>query len=259
MMLRWLLHSFIVVSVSTLLAAQATSGTTENLTRQPSVLYIESNIHGNFFMAVGKTINNTSVNSMMTTNNECMCHMQCLKNPRCMAVSSEFNGSGFLCKFASLGPLETTIDDISDRNATYIFRHASLEGRTWGIKKDQLYYFELPNWMTFPAAKEACNRIPGFRLVIIRSLEVMKSLFSSERAYYLDLHKKTGGNFVWGDSTPFTNPENIVIWYREPFTSISTEPFSHPVFYFYSTFMKDQVLGNKERVICQANPSGVDW
>ncbi|XP_068212041.1 uncharacterized protein [Palaemon carinicauda] len=259
MILAWLLRSFIVMSVNTLLAAQTISGNTEKPTRQPSVLYMESDIYGNFFMAVGKTINDASVKSTMTTNQECMCRIQCLKNPRCMAVSSEFNGNGFLCKFASLGPLETTIDDISDRNATYIFRHASLEGRTWGIKKDQLYYFELPTWMTFPAAKEACKRIPGFRLVIIRSLEVMKSLFSRERAYYLDLHKQAGGKFVWGDSTPFINPEKIEIRYLEPFTSLSTEPFTHPVFYFYSTFLHDQVPKTDERVICQANPSGVDW
>ncbi|XP_068212042.1 uncharacterized protein [Palaemon carinicauda] len=262
----WLLRFLIVVSLSTLLAAQfpvypqPTSTSTFSCTSgQPSVLYIESNIYGNFFMAVGKIINDTSVTSTMTTNQECMCRIHCLKNPRCMAVSSEFNGNGFLCKFASLGPLETTIDDISDRNATYIFRHASLEGKTWGFRKDQLYYFELPNIMTFLKAKEACKRIPGFRLVIIRSLEVMKSLHSPHRAYYLDLHKKTGGKLVWGDSTPFTNPENIEIRYAEPFTSLSTEPFGRPIFYFYTTFLQDQSLVFPERVICQANPSGVDW
>ncbi|XP_064091290.1 uncharacterized protein LOC135204981 isoform X2 [Macrobrachium nipponense] len=255
----WLLCCLLVTSASTFVAAQTSDASgTSTITDKPSVLYIESS-YGNFFIATGKALNDSGVDWRLEVEKQCMCRILCLTNASCMAVSSEAKGNRYLCKFATRGPMNTTVDTVSNNETTYIYRLASLVGKNWGVQKDKLYYFEMPTWMTFPDGMASCRRIPGFRPPIIRIKEVLSAIQDSRRAHYMDLHKKPGGILEWGDSTRFTNSENISMMFYEAFTSASTGPFLRPVFYYWRGTLYDQILGNLERIVCQANPLGVDW
>ncbi|XP_037775910.1 uncharacterized protein LOC119572988 isoform X2 [Penaeus monodon] len=182
----------------------------------------------------------------------CDCRMACWSDRRCVAASAlAAKDKSVLCRLSSKGPFDSTLDD--SPNATYIFwnEHAI-------IMDDGLVYTEATRIGSFVEMENLCNGVPGHRLPIFKTFvqkNVMDQLFNRDtsRAFWVDLRKISLTDYVWGDGTPLRDTEISAL------LRIARGAATEAVHSVYFSSILEKSITFQERVVCQANPFGVEW
>ncbi|XP_064120387.1 uncharacterized protein LOC135225043 [Macrobrachium nipponense] len=224
----------------------------------PSVYYIESSVR-QFFMAPNLTFQRQTAMRVFTGYNRCECQDFCfaLGSTACQAwslVKVSGQRDSWECRLINVGPETTEL--LPDSNASYYFKKSSVSV-TYSWKPDKLFYVALSGSYGSLAAKARCVKIPGHRLIIVKSRETFY-FFSevsrmNDRPFWVsDLRKISLGEYKWGDGSNIS-VTNGSFRIDEPLTSNV----------FISSSMKlDNSLETRDgpyRGLCQANPLGIGW
>ncbi|XP_069980502.1 uncharacterized protein [Penaeus vannamei] len=181
----------------------------------------------------------------------CDCRMACWSNRRCVAASAvEAEDNSTLCRLSTKGPFDSTL--VENLNATYIFWNNAM------MMDDGLVYTEATRRGYFVEAEALCSGVPGHRVPIFKTRaqqDVMGQLLrlDSSRAFWVDLRKTSLTDYVWGDGTPFQDTE------ISAFLQINRGFATEAVHSYFSALLEKPKTGFLERVVCQANPFGVEW
>ncbi|XP_064078985.1 uncharacterized protein LOC135196236 [Macrobrachium nipponense] len=146
-----------------------------------------------------------------------------------------------------------TLVPYKNENSSYFFKKSSVPG-TYNWEADNLLYVALTEPMTTNIARTNCLKIPGHRLIIVKSKEtydhfLARAVGNTKPYWTMDLIKKTHpDDLVWGDGTV---PNRTIV-------TIDVSNSGEHFFALYSNHIED-VKENPYRVLCQANPLGVEW
>ncbi|XP_064078969.1 uncharacterized protein LOC135196234 [Macrobrachium nipponense] len=147
-----------------------------------------------------------------------------------------------------------TLVPYKNESSTYFFKMSSVPG-TYKWEADNLLYVALTSNMTTQDAKANCAKIPGHRLIIVKSKATYDHFLARAAGngvpfWVMDLNKINGNETVWGDGTL-------------PDLAIVTIDLNNPnelTFVLYAGRIEDAAeYQGPFRVLCQANPLGVGW
>ncbi|XP_068240781.1 uncharacterized protein [Palaemon carinicauda] len=223
---------------------------------EPSVTYIEGS-RKQFFIAPRLTFDPSNATHVLPGLNSCKCQMACFaRRPTDCQAWSFFGVSGEIgeCRLIDSGP-ETT-DLLPDENAFYYFRKSSVLG-TYSWQDDGLLYATLNATYYADPARERCSRIPGHRLIIVKSMKTYEffgslSKVNEKPPWLANLRKYSNGSILWGDGSDSTVTQGSIISNANTFESL---------YISYSGKVDDvgDLNAGPFRVLCQANPLGIDW
>ncbi|XP_064102708.1 uncharacterized protein LOC135212878 [Macrobrachium nipponense] len=219
----------------------------------------------NFFMVPGKALQRSKSQHILTTNvTNCTCKTACVA-VGCKAWSITPRNDGTKeCRLdtdSRAGPMDTTPEDIPD--SVYFFREDSIPGN-YSQPEDGLLYVHLRGRNDYASGKSCCSRIPGHRLIILKTLrqrDYAMNLASQfqEKAVMMDLRKNlttSPTSYFWGDGTQFLDTEVKQV----PILGLSTSQATwRSVYVLEDSQLKERYPTTEARIICQANPFGVDW
>ncbi|XP_068240780.1 uncharacterized protein [Palaemon carinicauda] len=225
-----------------------------------SVTYIES-FRRQYFIAPKLTFDPSNATHVLPGLNSCDCQTSCFaRSPKdCQAwsfVRTSRQGPQDVgeCRLIDSGP-ETT-DLLPDENALYYFRKSSVLG-TYSWQDDGLLYVTLNDTYYIDPAKERCNRIPGHRLIIVKSMKTFNFFANlwkyGDKSYWLtDLRKTPSGRFEWGDGSDSSVTQGLV--------NANGGELSN-IFVSYAQRIDDASDSRDGPfwILCQANPLGIDW
>ncbi|XP_066975140.1 uncharacterized protein [Macrobrachium rosenbergii] len=223
----------------------------------PSVYYIEDS-ERQFFMAPNLTFSQQKATVVLSAYNHCECRDFCfaLGPTACQAwsVTESTQGNYWECRITNIGP-ETTVL-LPDPKATYHFRKSSVLG-TYSWQADKLFYVALRGNCTSDAAKARCAKIPGHRLIIVKSRQTYEffgnlSTKNEKPLWVANLRKVTLTEFRWGDGS-ISSVTNGTIIINDGLLGTSFVSFNNKI---------DDSIESRDgpyRALCQANPLGVEW
>ncbi|XP_066979467.1 uncharacterized protein [Macrobrachium rosenbergii] len=224
----------------------------------PSVYYIEDS-EKQFFMAPNLTIPQQNATHVLPGFSRCECQYLCFaRGPTACQAWSLVTVSGQVssseCRLINVGPEST--DLLSDPNATYYFKKSSVLG-TYSWQQDKLFYVALNGKYYSDAARARCAKIPGHRLIIVKSRETFNffanlSRFNDVPFWVSDLRKIALGDYKWGDGSNISVTNGL---FR------IDEGLSSNVFISWSMKIDDSLekRDGPYRALCQANPLGIEW
>ncbi|XP_069994514.1 uncharacterized protein [Penaeus vannamei] len=223
---------------------------------EPSVYYIQSP-SGNFFRAPGKTMPDAGVTQTKSPSSICECKNMCFVSLSCLAWSVVTLADGTSeCRLADAGPLSYQVEN--NTQATYFFKEASVDGE-YHLDVDRLLYLKPPIIVNYLTAKEHCQKIPGHRLGIYKTMQQYNMLGAytttsvTADSLYMDL-EKVGTDLYWGDGTLYTDTEIG--------RNVTVRDFIKPERYimmFWDSELSDGRPADSRQFMCQANPLGVAW
>ncbi|XP_047498624.1 uncharacterized protein LOC125045428 [Penaeus chinensis] len=224
--------------------------------RTPSINYIQSP-SGNFFRAPGKTIPPENVIQTLPASNACTCKNFCFVSLACLAWSLvNFADGTSECRITDAGPLSYEVEN--NTQATYFFKEAAVDG-TYHIDVDRLLYLKPSIGANFLTAKQHCEKIPGHRLGIYKTMQQYNMLGAyttttvTIESLYMDL-VKVGMDLYWGDGTLYNDTEIG--------RNVDVRDFIKPERYimmFWDSFVSDGRPSDIRQFMCQANPLGIEW
>ncbi|KAK3862454.1 hypothetical protein Pcinc_031690 [Petrolisthes cinctipes] len=222
----------------------------------PSYTRITSAALGTFTLVYDWTA--IDVYDTLKVPNYCTCIYACWTSPECVSASLDMEGgdSNWYCHLSPSNPLER--QHVARPDNVYIFWQASIPSALLlGIQSDGLEYMALEMKMIHSNAKQECDKIPGYRLAITKSVQsynVLQSLATSLGYDVLvDLYRAMGDN-EWGDGTLYSD---------SPMSNeAELDDKGNPKTAF--TYTKDKVKGvnamsSEHYFLCQANPLNVEW
>ncbi|KAG7154342.1 hypothetical protein Hamer_G017541 [Homarus americanus] len=186
--------------------------------------------------------------------------MLCWAHRKCKAVAVHELPDAkdkYKCLLADHGPLTSEL--LPDSTAYYFFWIDGIPGKYYGIFLDNLLYVELNEMTSWERAKELCARIPGHRLAMYKTTTqhdiMMELYFKNPRKGMLINARKTadGKDRVWGDKTKFSSLPKVKLM----FIDAGMHRPGYTVF-LSRIYGKEKSAGH-DRVVCQANPRGVEW
>ncbi|XP_064120283.1 uncharacterized protein LOC135224889 [Macrobrachium nipponense] len=124
---------------------------------------------------------------------------------------------------------------------------------------DNLLYLEMVTRYSYKEAKRRCNRLPGHRLIIIKSQEAydyFTSLGSNTSPFWVaDLQKINESYFLWGDGTTYQESG------LGSSQIVSDDGVNGDVFVSLNSKLDDKNSSAESdfKVVCQANPYGIEW
>ncbi|KAK7074325.1 hypothetical protein SK128_000272 [Halocaridina rubra] len=146
---------------------------------QPSVYFVRTQ-YFNFFMAPQMALRTNESENILTNNmTDCKCRMACFTTDCKVWSVVKPTGQPTECRLGSKGPLDCNLENNTD--GTYFFRQESVPGTYFSLQ-DNLFYVQLPNKEIVDEAKITCAKIPGHRLVILKTLlqyDFFKKSFST--------------------------------------------------------------------------------
>ncbi|XP_050738472.1 uncharacterized protein LOC127009421 [Eriocheir sinensis] len=229
--------------------------------QQPSVHYTVSPHLGNFFTAAGKNLPDKDTYLTLSLN-ESACRVACRADNLCLSAASvtATTGVGLECRLSQKGPPRILLLDQPD--ATYFFWEAGMTLGSHKLREDGLLYFESEVRRNFSRATTLCDRIPGHRLPIIKTIRQLDALMSIMKETgttpWLDLQmKKWRGRLelFWGDGMAFVDtPVANVASAVEP----NNDGESACILDLDSFTFLLKLSNSEHHLLCQANPLGLD-
>ncbi|KAG7174305.1 uncharacterized protein LOC121859621 [Homarus americanus] len=272
MFLRLFQHYFQPLLLLLYLQPSAQSGevyteSQKSTTTGPSVNYVISSIFGNFFVKNNLSLKDEDVFTKVLAKSLCECRTACWATNVCQAAALVPVEDHKECHLAKEGPHKTTTQYL--QGAIYLFKEDSLPGHYHGLMKDNLTYYEPPEMMELEEGKKWCNRIPGHRLVIIKTNDQLKTLQEislktlgdtpTPKLIWMNLKKPLQSNEkIWGDGTLVKITE---VWPSLVFgDALQTNVDDVEEFFkFDENTFKSSSPSTQMRILCQANPVGVYW
>ncbi|XP_066975147.1 uncharacterized protein [Macrobrachium rosenbergii] len=221
---------------------------------QPSVSFANHTLMGASFTVPNLTFPQEDATHIRSGFDDCKCRATCFTlGSKCQAWSFiEGEGIDSECRIIDKGPETTNLINMTD--ATYFFKESSVGGHyTWA--PDHLLYVELERLHNFQDAKEQCAKIPGHRMIIAHADDTLnffiqyKSLYGYS-IFWADLIKIGYQKARWADGT-------IVVPQlgRVDMSGTNENHFAA----FDGLGIHDVPDDSHYRVLCQANPLGVEW
>ncbi|XP_066982096.1 uncharacterized protein [Macrobrachium rosenbergii] len=248
-MMAWRIHLLVVLTTAFLivLSPSLTQGA------EISVHFIQSPLF-DFFMATNMTFDRGSAKLILPGLNTCGCRSACFTyGDGCKAWASVSLENGITeCRIANEGPM--TLVPYGNGSSTYFFKKSSVPG-TYTWEADNLLYVALNGSMSTQDAKNNCAKIPGHRLIIVKSKAtydhfLARAAGNGQPFWVMDLKKKTSTELVWGDGT---SPDPQIVY-------ILLNSATELTFVLYDNHIEDAAERQGPfRVLCQANPLGVQW
>ncbi|XP_064091250.1 uncharacterized protein LOC135204933 [Macrobrachium nipponense] len=183
----------------------------------------------------------------------CACRNMCWAMATCLTFS--YNAVSSQCVVTDKGPHEYYFTSGTGSLIVYFTRAFGTYSSTKG--PDGFLYAISSFTNDFNASKDACSRIPGHRLGVIRKMNQMDFFInlwtqSGSSGTWVDLIGTTGG-MRWGDGTYMDNTE---LKGKVEIVEVMDLPYA---FRYTSGRLDDMSLGNSYRFLCQADPSGNGW
>ncbi|KAK4329447.1 hypothetical protein Pmani_000204 [Petrolisthes manimaculis] len=159
-------------------------------------------------IAPGKTFEISLTSEIANLSSSCKCKMRCNALPSCSSWSfvytNEFNTNTTECRISDQGPEDLNLN--VHANSIYGYKLSSLNSDIGVITgPDGLLYIKPPLQYPLQEMRDHCDKIPGFRLLILKTPLQFKFakefLATVAHGGLLDL-VKTGSNALrWGDGT----------------------------------------------------------
>ncbi|XP_069158028.1 uncharacterized protein [Procambarus clarkii] len=225
---------------------------------QPSISYVRNIALGNFLVAKGLSLSQQDVFANFTLANSCECRTACWCHSQCIAAAAMERPDGtVLCSLSAISPRTSIFLNITQ--STYFFWEDSHVGLSYGLGSDNFLYFISYTTHVYSEGKDLCARVPGHRLAMLKTAAQFNAAekLANGTKVLVDLSRPgiIGTPMVWGDGSPYTTAGSV-----SSVASIQDDQNNPVVYRLEPSRFNDVGLADATyRVLCQANPLGLDW